>query len=448
MKYFFFVVCINVLVNIAAFSSVKLRASEYSYSLNSQFEDSDNLSGRQGGEEGNAKTVGLSFQLGSTNFREWELEFSGALSRVTYSDESLSDETIKEIETNLFYKPLQSNFTLFSLLNVGQAPINRFETQDVNNTRDELTFALRPFYALPLTRLDALNIGYSYVDYQLEDIESAQPFQISSNTTSSFLINYEKKINATNQFSLNLSVGETDFDDTITLGAIDYQQDDVFMRWVVTGQTNQLQVEYGTSKIVDELQQKLDIKLQRLSYSRQLNRDNSLELNYSKSFGNALNTNQSTNTTTATQQNILNTAQIVEDYSLTYTRAGLLLDITIDFSDSQIKQVFTSNVEQRKSVGLALTYRMSRLINNSGQSNVRLSYNKSESEFDTVRTNFVSNEIENYTFSYNYVYSSNLLMSLAYNVRDTMQLDSDQVDTPIESKSVSIRIVYGDRGRF
>lgn len=429
-------------------ASSLVNGADYSYAFNTSYEVSDNLSGLQGGIEGEATTIGLNFSFGSTTYREWEVELNGSISKINYSVDSLFSETNKEIEANVLYKPLQSHFTMFSLLNIGQAPINRFETQEVNNTRDEVILAIRPLYSFPITKIDTLNIGYAYVDTKLEDVDTVQAFQISSNISSNFILNYEKSINATNRISLNLSKGKTNFDDAFDQGAIDYDQEDVFIRWVVAGQTNQLQIEYGNSKIVDERSQDLDIKLQTLSYDRQINSENSLQLSYSKSFGNALNTNQATNTITIDQQNDLNTAQIVEDYSLNFTHNGNVLTSTVGFSNTNLNQVFTDNTEKRQSFQVGIVYRLSRILNNSGQSNIRVDYEKSESDFDTVRTTIVNNEIETYNVSYNYVYSSNFTVSLIYVSRDTMQLDLNLLDTLIESESVAIRFVYGDRGRL
>lgn len=430
------------------FISRALYAADYSYGVSSEYEDSDNISGLQAGAEGEVKTVGINFTFGSTNYREWEIELNGGISNIYYSTDELGDETLKELEANVLYKPLQSHFTMYTLVNSGVAPINRFQPQEVNNIRDELVIALRPLYSIPLTKIDTINIGYAYVDYQLEDVDTTVPFQISSNTATNFILNYEKEVNASNSISFNFGKGKTDFKDNIGFGAIDYEQDDLFLRWVVEGQTNQLQVEYGKSKIVDEFLQKLDISLQTFSFDRQINTENSLELSYSKSFGNVLDTNQATNTVTTSPPNDLNTAQIVEDHSFSYTHNGNVFNTTFGFSNTNLNQVFTENIEKRKSIQLELTYRLSRILNNSGLSNISFLYTKSESDFDTSRTDFVYHEVESYNVAYNYVYSSNFTISLIYASRDTSQLDINLLNIPIESESFSIRFAYGDRGRL
>ncbi len=432
---------------ILSLSNISL-AVDYSYGVSTQYEDSNNLSGQIGGEDGQALTYGLNLEFDSATLREFEIEFTGSISKINYLVDTLEDETIKEIEANVFYKPLQSNFTLFSLLNVGTAPVNRFQPQNVNNIRDELTIAVRPSYAIPITKLDNINIGYSYVDLQLEDVAVIQQFQASSNTTKTILLDYEKTVNATNLFSLNYSKGMTDFDQNQAVGAIDYDQDDLFLRWVVTGQTNQLQVDFGKSKITDEFGEDLSLSLKSISYNRQINTENSLALSFSKSFSSLLNTNQATNTVTTNGQNNLNAAQIVEDYTASFIHNGSLLTATVGYSDTQIRQAFTQNVEKRKTVQANVTYLLSRILSNSGRSNIRLNYSKSESDFDSLITNITAREIEAYSITFNYVLSSKFAVATAYTVRDNFSDSLNLLQTQIDSKGFSIQFSYRDNGRF
>ncbi len=422
-------------------------AIDYSYSVNAGYEDSTNLTQTVDGEDGSATSVGIVFDINSNLRREWDLNINGDFEVTDFSDD-LQTQKIKNLQALGTYKPLETNFVLVTLADVSQIPINRFQTQDINNIRDQYAYGFKPSYFFSLTPTDKINLEYTFVDFNLEDVDGIQVAINSSNVNNSALINYEKKINATNTLSLNLRSGDTDFDTLSLQGAVDYEQNDIFLRWLLVSSTNQLQIEYGFSKIKDELGREFDQNQKSLSFTRQINQTNSFTFDYSDRFSNALNTNLATNTISINQLNNLTTAQAVEEYAFNYNLDKNYFTANIGLSDSQLNQVGTQNTEQRKSFSLGASYVLSRILEGSGRSNIQLSYSKSESDFETTLTSFISNEIETYNLTYNYVYSNNIVISLGYRVRNANQIDLNFNASSIDSKGILLRFSYSDRGKI
>ncbi len=422
-------------------------AIDYSYAMNVGYEDSTNLRQVINGEDGQAQSVGLVFDLSSNLKREWDLNLNGNF-EITDFSENIQTQQIKGLQALGIYKPLESNFVLVSLIDVSQIPINRFQTQDVNNIRDQYAYAFKPSYYLSLTPTDKINFEYTFVDFNLEDIATTQIALNSSNVNNSVLVNYEKQINATNNITINLRTGNTDFDTLSLQGAIDYDQDDLFVRWLVVNTTNQFQFEYGFSKITDELNRKFDQAHKLFSFTRQINQANSFSLDYSDRFNNALNDNRATNTIAINQLNNLTTAQSLEQYSINYTIDKNYFTANLGLSDVKLVQVGTQNTEDRMALNFGATYILSRFLEESGRSNLQLNYSRSESDFDTTLTNFISNEVEIFNLTFNYVYSSNIIFSLGYNVRNVNQLDNSFTASSIDSKGIMFSFTYSDRGKI
>ncbi|TQV74579.1 hypothetical protein FLL45_06345 [Aliikangiella marina] len=427
--------------------STSLRAAQYNYSIITQVEDSNNISGQLDGEEGEAYSLGLNFGLDSFQLREWDIDLAGQVSSVEYSDDTLQNEELYDFQSSVLYKPLQSKFTLLTLLNYGQVPINRFSTQEVNNVRDERVAVMRPRYYFSLSPTDRINLEYTYFDYYLEETEQVIFGQNSSNATQSFLVNYEKQVNPTSALSLNLRTAITEYEES-EQSAIDYDRDDIFLRWVMRDATNQIQLDLGQSEIVDDNNQELNQDLQVLTLTRQINVKNNIELAYSNSFNNQLDTNQNANTVNVNQQNAFARVQIVEEYSIGFTHDDALFDFTLSFSDAEIEQFQSDDVERRKLGSIGIDYSLNRLFNNGSRSSIRLNYIKSESEFDTNFTSIAANEIENYSVTFNYAFSSNFQISLQHATRNSIQLNVDSTTSEIDTESIFLNFIYSDRGRL
>jgi len=430
--------------------SVNLSALEYTYNFDLGYEDSNNLNQRVDGEAGQATDFGFGFNLTNSLQKEWDLDLTGRISRTNYSVDDLSDETLKDIAGNATYKSSTSNFSVTGLLNISQAPANRFQTQEVNNIRDQNVYALMPSYFFMVNSSDRINASYTLVDFNIEGLDAnfqGAAGQAASSLDQNLLINYSKRLNATNAIAFNIRTGEIDFDDSIELGAVDYDRDDYFLSWSVTGQTNQMQVEFGRSKITDVLSRTQEQDYQLFSFTRQLNRTNSLTLSYSNGFNNPI-SNLQTGISVNQQNNNITAAQEQKQYSLGYTLNGDFLSLNINASEAEVRQSFTGNIENRQIVSVGLTYRFSRTLDSFGRSNISLNYSKTDGEFESQLTNIQNNNIENYSVAYNYVYSSNLVFSLSYQSRETTQIDITNSQSLTDSKSTFFTISYSDRGRF
>jgi len=433
-----------------------ISAVEYTYSFNTGFEDTNNITQLVDGPAGQVIDYGLGFSFANSLQKEWDLDLTGRMSKSSYSDNDLSDDTNKELQGIAIYKSSTSNFVFTTLADISQAPVNRFQTQEVNNIRDQFVYAIMPSYFYSINPADRIFASYTLVDFNLEDLDDIQNAgQASSSFGENILVNYAKRLNASNTIAFNFRSGKTDFDDDLIAGgglvqlAVDYDQTDVFLSWIVAGQTNQLQFELGKSEIDDQLDRKQSRDSRLVSIIRQLNRTDSLSLSYSEGFNSPLSNIQASNTITVNQQNNnITAAQETEQYNLGYTVDGSALDTTISLSKIKLQQTFTENIEERRTASINVRYILSRFLERSGRSNISLDYSKSESEFDSIATNIESNDIETYGVSFNYVYSSNLLFSLSYGVRNALQIDTSSIQSNFDSKSTSLTFVYSDTGRL
>ena len=95
-----------------------------------------------------------------------------------------------------------------------------------------------------------------------------------------------------------------------------------------------------------------------------------------------------------------------------------------------------------------MTYQLSRVLDRSGRSNIALNYMNTKSDFDGDLTTVRSNEIESYGITYNYVHSRNLVFALSYSVRDTLQIDINNNESLVDSKSTFFTVIYSDRDRL
>ena len=429
--------------------SSDLLALEYIYALDAGYTDSSNLNQRSGGIAGQANEVGIALNVSNSNQKEWDLNLSGRFSYVDYSDAELNNEELSDLEGIALYQSSTSNFSLASLARLSEAPTNRFQSAEVNNLRNENVFAIQPNYFFKINSANKINMLITFVDYNLEDVENSPINTGSSSEDKSFLINYVNQINSTNSISLNARNGEVDFEKSIGQGAIDYDRKDYFFRWVVAGQANQLQVELGQSHVTDASFNEYQLDHKQLSYTRQINRTQSFDIIYSDGFNNPLRNNLATNTITVNQQNNnIARAQKVEERLFNYNINGDNLTTSLNYYHQTRDVLSVDNTEEQKGYSFNLVYRLSRVLDNSGMSSIRLSYGKSESEFDGLSANVLSNEVESYSVGYNYVYSSKLTFSLFYSVRDSLQIPTSGIETSNISKSTFFTVTYSDRGKL
>ena len=430
-------------------TSSVVHAIDYTYTFNAGYEDSNNLSQRVGGEGGSATDYGIGFTLGNSLQKEWDLDLIANIDRTNFSGADLNDETNTTIQGSAIYKSLTSNFSFTSVIDVSQAPVNRFQTQSVNNVRDQFVYALVPSYYFAINPTDRINASYTYLDFNLDNTNGMQVGQAQSSQNNSLLVNYAKRINATNTLAINARTGKTDFDDADGLQVVDYDRDDLFLSWTVSGETDQMQLELGRSEIVDQQKRKSNLNTQLLLYTRQLNRTNTFSLGYNKGFNNPLSNIQATGRINVNQQNNnITAAQETKEYNTSFVHTGDSLSFNLGYADAEVSQSFSNNLEKRKTQNAGITYLISRALNVSGRSNIVLNYSKSESDFNSTQTNISSNEIESYSIIYNHVYSSNLVFALSYSVRDSTQLLNDGTQNITDSESVFFTVTYSDRGKF
>ncbi len=433
----------------------KISAIEYIYTVDTGYENTNNITQRFDGPRGRVMDYGLGFNLTNSLQKEWKLDLSGQISSSHYSDNDLSNDTRKTLQGIAIYQSSISNFAFTTLADISQAPANRFQTQEVNNTRDQNVYAVMPSYYYAVNSSDRMLASYTFVDFNIEGVEDVQAGQARSSTGQSFLVNYAKRLNTTNVIAFNVRSGQTDFDDDLIFGngvtqqAVDYDQIDVFLSWVVAGQANQLQFELGKSEIDDQLDRNQSRDSRLVSITRQVNRTNALALSYAEGFNSSLSNIQATNTITVNQQNNnIAAAQESEQYSFRYTISESRLDTNINISSTKLRQTFTENIEERKMVSISMRYFLSRFMEISGRSSILINYSKSKSEFDSDISNIRSNEIKAYGITFNYIYSSNLMFALSYNIRDALQVDMSNFQSIADSKSTLFTVVYSDRGRF
>jgi hypothetical protein len=219
---------------------------------------------------------------------------------------------------------------------------------------------------------------------------------------------------------------------------------------------NQLALEFGRSEIEEDLEnsEPNDLSYSQLVFSRQINRNQSLTLNYFKGVDSVLNTNSVASGSVNQQANNALAAQESKSYQLGYTINGAYLQTSLNYADRRLRQINAENADFEKQVqqSVNIRYLMSRLLNTPLGSNIELSYSSTKRGFDSDDSNGINaNEIKTYGVRYNHSYSRKLSYFIAWSLREgTQQAIPTQanINGNTDTRSIQIGFVYSDRARW
>jgi len=436
--------CIIVLLALTCIDARRVHAAEYSYSVFSDLTYSNNITRRVQEESGTALTNGASANYSVVALEEWELDFAASFSNIDYSSDNLRREKRKSLMGSAFYLPRSSNFSLFLLESISQVPQNRFSIQDVNNVRDVESTTIQPAYFFNLSPTDRINLEATYIDLTNDQDDLLVSSIDGSRVTEQGSIGYQRQINPLNRVSFIGESEQTTFDAGIDDGVLDFDQEDVFLRWEYISISTQLQIDYGRSKLSNELEQTEESDLYSFLLTRQLSAAKTLSLTSSKGFNNLLRSNIGAGTAFVDDElSDFGTASEVKDSSLNYSSTGLLFESLVSLTYKKIGSTVILNTQRRMALGLSTTYYLFTASNTPLDSNLTFDYSLSKNEFDTDLSSVNRNDVELIAITYNHGYASAFAYYVRLEQRNTSQNNRESGD----STSISVGFSYAPLGR-
>ncbi|MGX5172721.1 hypothetical protein ACUR5C_01680 [Aliikangiella sp. IMCC44653] len=424
-------------------------ATEYRYLFGLANQSSDNITQRPGGESGSATTGSLELSLASTESIDFTYDLGLRLNRINYSVSGLESEDTKSFEGNVNYQPRSANFSVLGLGSITQVPVNRFQTQQVNNLREERAVALMPAYFVRLNTLDRITFTGMKVKFDSETSNQAPAQLDNSRDVNEFAAELQRQINPTNFISLVAKKSTTDFTADSQQGVIDYDKQEYYLKWRSDGSTNRILAELGRSKLTDQQGRELDADLHLFNIFRQVNRNQTIEYRFTNGIQGAVSTNLATDRIVINQRNeVIPSAQLAREHSLSYAYTALFLRTALSVNQREISQVFTPNKELQKGARLAFSYGLSRLLGTPLDSRVELVFDKNESEFDSAQTQITDTQLTQVSLIYRHMYSQTLSMFIELQSRRSKELSADLSIGRNDSDSIFLGFTYSDFGRF
>jgi hypothetical protein len=429
--------------------SINLRATVFEYTWRNSVSNSSNITQRPSGDAGNIYSSGLLFFAESESVQNWEFRLNGDLSHVWYSVPNLLDEDRHSLATFANYTSDQSNFSLNLLADIRQAPNNRFQTQEVNNLRDTMLYAVSPRYFFTITDATRLTIGYQHADYGVETDSTIETLQNTPRLEQQLSVSLDTILNPSNRFSIVAQKKDTDFDTSSADVAVDFLQYDIFARWIISQRANQILTEGGQVRVKSFTGQSAKESQWRLMLTRQINRNQTLNIQYSKSVASLFTINQATGNITINQQNdAITSAQISKGGGLQYNFSNNLTSITLGLIENELYGLFEPTFEIRRSKSIRATYSLSRLFNTPLPRQIIFFASSNENDFELSITNTQESVIKVSTFIYSENISSNLLWFFDYSKRSAKRFLINLPSESTNSETFSIGFEYRYDGRF
>jgi len=422
--------------------SAQLFAVEFEYTVFSVLRHSDNLAQNNAQLSGNAFNLGGSFNFENDNQEYWSINFAGELSREWFSIDSLDEQDRKRALASIEYDSPSSNFEFLLRGDYSQAPRDRFAVEDVGNLVDVNIATARPSYFFNITPLDLINLEITY----LESSREGQDVDIIGQESFDFVniskeVRYEKIINSTSELSLV-------FDNVITRfnqdsAGTDFDQDNLFLRWVGRGKFNQIQVEVGKSRVTDNVGEDFDLKLFNILYSRQINSANSIGINLRNSVNFIVSESFIENSINVDDQvGNFGNAQEVESANITYTMTGDLFSSDIQMSHANYQNLNGTSREKRLGAGLTVTYSLSQYFSTAPQTNIRFVFQKNKNTFENESGVDIDNDVVLYTAQFNYFASESLSYYVQWLKRDASSTSLTSAFLSGDANGLSVGFVF------
>ena len=424
-------------------------ATEYEINLNTSVADSNNISQTVNGEGGQTFEAGVTFRFESENIPEWEFNINGDTAKLFYSIDELADEKRVSLSALSSYTPRDTNFALDLFGNVSQAPANRFQTQEVNNLVDSEIYAVAPSYFIRMNSVSNIRVNYQYADYFIEQTEQNRNLQSGPRIEQQLSVALNRDINSSNSLSLVLQKSDTDFEDETRDNFVDFIQENIFGRWIVSNRSNQLSVEYGRYTVIDSLDREVSEIQWSFLFNRRINRYQTLNLQSFQRVSSLFSINPVTGEISVNQQNnAINQAEESKGLGALYNFNDGRINFSLISFENELAGLFESTNEVRKSNSARFSYSMSRYFDTPLERNIVFFYSQIDSDFDNPLTNALSNSVVQHSIIYEHFLSPNTLLTIDYSKREADQTLNTGEVRPVDSESIVVSFVYTLEGRL
>lgn len=423
----------------------KVSALEYNYSIFATTLYNDNFNSNLEDPSGYSLNSGVSFRVNTDQNSDWILDATGVYSKEFFSLSQLTAQSTNQLAFDLNYDASDSNFSLLLRDDFSQTPQNRTSTQGVNNLTDVNVVTVRPEYFFNLTSLDKLYFEAAHIKSNRTDQSELVSDGLSFDTKTKIKsIRLERKLNASSDFSFVATETDTDFESDSGADSTDFVQDDRYFRWVGRGIYNQLQLEYGASKIVDEEGRDFDTDLLSVIYSRQINSSHELEVSYREGFDVQLSDNSIDGSVDISDESF-GAAQEFSSSNISYIVSGSFVNFTINLFELKFNGTGNDTEELRKGASVSASYSLAKVFSTAIDTNIAIDFRKSENTFTALVGSNINTETQTIDLRFNYVYSPTMSYFVSLNVRAT---DSDNPINQLnggDSNSIGVGFVYTPR---
>ncbi|MBV1911047.1 MAG: hypothetical protein KUG78_17240 [Kangiellaceae bacterium] len=422
--------------------STTSHAVRLDYTLYTTYRYSDNLAQSNEQLSGTALNSGGTFNFENEGQGVWSVDFSGAISKEWFSIDELADQDRNQLSASVEYSPTTSNFEFLLRDDYSQAPRDRFAVEEVGNLVDVNVITARPSYFFNITPLDLINTEITYLestrDGEDSDVFGQESFDFVNISKE---IRYEKTINTSSDISLVFDSVTTRFNQDST--GTNFEQENLFVRWIGRGRLNQIQLEFGKARVTNELNENFDTELFNLLYSRQINPRNNIGISLRNSVNFVVSESFIDDSINVDDQvGNFGNAQKVKSANVTYTVTGDALSGNFQFFRATYEGLNGQNSEKRLGGGLSLNYSLSQYLSSAPQSNVNFVFQRNKNSFDTVAGAEIENDVVVYSTQFNYFARESLSFFFQYLKRDASSTSLTSAFLSGDSESVSIGFNY------
>ena len=431
----------GIFLNFVFFAS-NIYAVDIDYSLFSTYRYSDNLAQNNSELSGTALNSGATFDITNEGNNVWTFDLSGTISKEWYSIDNLETQDRNQASASLEYMSPSSNFEFLLRDDYSQAPRDRFALTEVDNLIDVNIITARPSYFFNLTPLNLINLEVTYVELTREGEDDTTIGQESFDFINlSKEIRYEKIINSSSDISLVLDSVTTEFSGDSALG--DFTQDNLFLRWVARGRFNQVQLEFGRSRVSNGTEEDIETEYYNATYTRQINSTSSLNFNYNDSVNIVARESFIDNSVNVDDQiGTFGNAQKVKSYNLTYSLTGDSLSGTVFINQARYRELNGGNSEKRSGGAINFTYSLSQYFSTAPQTNINFVYRNNRNTFNGSNDLSTGNKVESYSLQFNYFAKASLSYFIEVLVRNAESTRINSAFLNGDSSTVSIGFNY------
>lgn len=272
--------CSATLILVCVAGAQRAHAADFAYQANLGLGHSDNIRRTSVNEEDeDIASAGLRFSLGRQSQR-LQMDAVGDLAYAEYLNNTFDSELLGNFAGNARFGFVPQRFEWLVADNFGQALSDPFAAPTPDNRENINYFSTGPDVTAVFGSRTRLRLGarYSLATYE------TNPFDFDTVSGEASLL---RSLSAASNVSLNLRSAKTKYDET-ALNA-DYDQDEAFVRYDVTGARTQLGLDLGYTRLDrDAAAEVEDGLLLRLNATRRLSAASTATLTAGREFSNSV----------------------------------------------------------------------------------------------------------------------------------------------------------------